>query len=763
MKEKIGKVVLDYEKYPGKDLYSDGDIEEVLLEIVKNFKEEDFNQIIWEHKSWPILYHLSHIRGNVVEWIPFKPGASVLEIGSGCGAITGTLAKKAERVVCIELSERRSLINAYRNSECDNIEIKLGNFGDVEAGLTEKFDYIMLIGVLEYAGLYVQSANPYDDFLSMVSRHLKPDGKIVVAIENRLGLKYWSGYQEDHLGGFFKSLEGYTREDGVRTFSRKELLEIARRQGFVNSEIYYPYPDYKLPSTIYSDDYLPKVGELSPKFRNYDRDRLVLFNEEKAFDALISSGLFGEFSNSFVMIMQKEEEKDKKIFVKYSNERARRYCIKTEIRTENGKNVVVKTPCNHEAEKHIQELSEHYKKLENMYTDTNVQLNRLFVENDEIKFDFLQGESLEEKMDELLNEGKADECVEWILEYASVFRQPCDKDFEMTEAFENVFGKVELPAGLKTAECSDVDLVFSNIIIKDDVWHLLDYEWTFDFMVPLNYILYRSVSGYLENAEWRGKCLNEEKIYELLEIAPEERRIYRQMEANFQRSIGSSIYTLDHFAYTMCKRKIDIHEILKDDLWGITEYNVQIFWKNGEEFSEEKSLMMEPVITVDDSLLIGFEVPEKCDGVRIDPGIRCCRIRLMEFVDDKGNELSFADNGIHLEDDTIVYLTDDPQMVVNAVFEKGTRISLKIKIDFIKMDLSKKLLKVFDAQESKIHNKEIALGEQQQLLAQKEKEIESIQEIAVNREQVINAIENSISWKITKPIRAFKRMLRRGN
>ncbi len=35
-REKIGKVILNTEDYPGCDLYSDGEIEDVLLDIAKN-------------------------------------------------------------------------------------------------------------------------------------------------------------------------------------------------------------------------------------------------------------------------------------------------------------------------------------------------------------------------------------------------------------------------------------------------------------------------------------------------------------------------------------------------------------------------------------------------------------------------------------------------------------------------------------------------------------------------------------------------------
>ena len=87
MQEKIGKVTLDYEFYPGRDLYSDGPVEEELLEIAKNYKEEELNQVIAKKNSWPILYHFSHIRQNILEWLPITKQDKVLEIGSGCGTI----------------------------------------------------------------------------------------------------------------------------------------------------------------------------------------------------------------------------------------------------------------------------------------------------------------------------------------------------------------------------------------------------------------------------------------------------------------------------------------------------------------------------------------------------------------------------------------------------------------------------------------------------------------------------------------------------
>ena len=140
MREKIGKITLDDTCYSGSDLYSDGPVEEELLEIAKScHTPEEYNQVIAERKSWPVMYHFSHIRGNIVSWLPITKEDKVLEIGAGCGAITGALAKKAGSVTCVELSRQRSLVNAYRNEDCDNVTILLGAFEEVEKTLAEKY------------------------------------------------------------------------------------------------------------------------------------------------------------------------------------------------------------------------------------------------------------------------------------------------------------------------------------------------------------------------------------------------------------------------------------------------------------------------------------------------------------------------------------------------------------------------------------------------------------------------------------------------
>lgn len=301
MTEQIGNVTVNYEYYEGQDFYSDGDVEDEILDIVKTYPANEFNRIIADRKSWPVLYHLSDIRGNILQSMPIDKDDEVLEIGAGCGAITGTLARKAKNVTCIDLSKRRSLINAYRNRQYNNIEIMVGNFQVIEPNLPQKYDCITLIGVLEYGALYIKSNEPYLEFLSIIKRHLKPNGRVYIAIENKFGMKYWAGCQEDHIGGIFKGIEGYNDVEGVYTFGRKELEKLIKKAGYIEQKFYYPYPDYKFPMVIYSDDFLPEKGTLNKNNLNFDRQKIYMFDESKVFDQVIDEGMFPFFSNSFLV------------------------------------------------------------------------------------------------------------------------------------------------------------------------------------------------------------------------------------------------------------------------------------------------------------------------------------------------------------------------------------------------------------------------------------------------------------------------------
>ena len=301
------KLNLEFDK--NTDKYSDGDIENEILNYAENYNENNIEEVFKNDIRWPVFYHLTNIRKNIINWYPFKKNSSILEIGGGMGAITSTLCDKAERVVSVELSKRRASTIAARNKDRENLEIIVGNLNDIQ--FNEKFDYITLIGVLEYANLYTHTENPYIDFLKNIKKYLKKDGKILIAIENKLGMKYFAGAPEDHTSIIYDGIVGYANKSGIQTFGKKELQNMLKEVGLNQTKFYYPLPDYKLPNAIFSDEYLPDENSINNYNIYYYEGTKIQFDEKKAFEQTIKNGVFDIFSNSFFIEASSKKIKTK--------------------------------------------------------------------------------------------------------------------------------------------------------------------------------------------------------------------------------------------------------------------------------------------------------------------------------------------------------------------------------------------------------------------------------------------------------------------
>jgi SAM-dependent methyltransferase len=175
-----------------------------------------------------------------------------------------------------------------------------GNFTDMV--FERSFDYVTLIGVLEYTRAFIRTPDPYGNLLGRIAAILKPGGVLIVAVENRLGLKYFAGARDDHTGRQFDGIESYPAGGGAETFSRDELSQLLRVGGFTEQTFYYPHPDYKLPVEIFSDACLPSANHVLADAPNYDQERLKLFNEQRAWATIIRDGKFPQFANSFLVL-----------------------------------------------------------------------------------------------------------------------------------------------------------------------------------------------------------------------------------------------------------------------------------------------------------------------------------------------------------------------------------------------------------------------------------------------------------------------------
>lgn len=322
--------------------YTDGVASERYLEWVFRCTSDlssDSAHLEARAKDWPSEYHLSRARAQLLRAFAYDRSSRVLEVGSGCGAITRFLGETFAEVVAVEGSHERARLARLRTRDLDNVSIVCSPFQ--ELAFKTRFDLIFCIGVFEYSSSFVDSEKPHEEVLRYLSDLLAPGGVLVLAIENRLGLKYFCSSAEDHTGVMFDGIEGYPRSNKVQTFGHGELTQML--SGFFREvKFFYPLPDYKMASCVISQRMIDEVdvSELFGSFRSVDygsRARRPLFSEQLAWSQIAKNSMIPAFANSFLVFAGNDRVApvpDDWLGVLYSNRRRHEFSTVTRFSME---------------------------------------------------------------------------------------------------------------------------------------------------------------------------------------------------------------------------------------------------------------------------------------------------------------------------------------------------------------------------------------------------------------------------------------------
>jgi 2-polyprenyl-3-methyl-5-hydroxy-6-metoxy-1,4-benzoquinol methylase len=291
--------------------YSDGDeVEDRIAAVVRNASDLSVTSAELEAHctDWPSRYHLSRTRANLLRPYANLLAGDVLEIGAGCGAITRYLGELGGRVTAIEGSFRRASIAASRTRDLPNVTVICDKFQGFED--ERRFDVVTLIGVLEYAQMFGGSPEAVDELLVRARQYLKPDGILLLAIENKLGLKYFAGMPEDHVNHGMYGVESLYRNNEPITFGRLELERQLAIAGFTQTAFSYPFPDYKLPQSVVmsaamsekQDEFNAAAFAAESAWLDPQLTLPSLFSLELAWNSVGRNGLVGELANSFLVV-----------------------------------------------------------------------------------------------------------------------------------------------------------------------------------------------------------------------------------------------------------------------------------------------------------------------------------------------------------------------------------------------------------------------------------------------------------------------------
>ena len=444
-------------------VYSDGaDTEAYLREVLDAV--EDLSSSSYELqrriRDWPSEYHLTPKRANLLRGLDLDSIGSVLELGCGCGALTRFLGEQGMSVDAIEGAAARAELAAKRCSGLDSVNIICANFEDLEIP-HDHYDLVLLVGVTEYAGRFAPGRSDEEallDLLGIARRAIKNDGIVLVAIENRTGLKYVMGANEDHYGTKYVGIHGYPDDDGIRTYTRREWKAHVDSAGFGASEFLYPFPDYKVPTVMLSHNYsLDNPWSYCHLEGVHSRDYLSVLDlehsEQLAWEAAVASGTLGDCSNSFCILLANDQEAIRRIssadFVHTPGfGRKAEYC--TLIRKLRGEEVVRRS------------LLPEFDAVQH---DPGI---RHVPATEE---DFIRGPLLS---------------VQWsrsLLIY---------NDFVRFESLVKEYYRF-LVARRDAGDPLTIDLVPSNIVVTGEGYRVIDEEWEVDWEITPEFLLYRSV------------------------------------------------------------------------------------------------------------------------------------------------------------------------------------------------------------------------------------------------------------------------------
>lgn len=450
--------------------YSDGEIEEVIFNELSKLPKDRFKrEIILEEAivDWPTKYHFTWERVNILKPIDFNTNDRVLELGGGTGILSEYICGKVKELITIEGTLNRAKSISARCKNHNNIDIIVANFLNLDMINLfgeNSFDKITLIGVLEYAPKFSDENNPIVNLLNICNKLIKPSGELIIAIENKIGLKYLLGYQEDHNAKVYYGPQSFYKSSDATTFTKAELSAKLLSAKFKNVSYYYPFPDYKLPNVIIKDckDIYSQQGSnlittllYDSKSQNYSGKETLNIHEGRVLANFITDKCLDVISNSFLLIATKEKKEERlEPFVYYFSTN-RRYQYANEIKF--------------------------FKKAESVLVSklwygkkTNNNALNLVNEGD-LESNFIQGQNVHISLDNfyLLNEKESYNQLfsEWLVFLKSNIEKDINKAFDMMPFntiidLNNKFNFIDIDEW-QTTEALSISQVVSRYVISN--------------------------------------------------------------------------------------------------------------------------------------------------------------------------------------------------------------------------------------------------------------------------------------------------------
>ncbi len=487
------------------------EIEKRIIQYIKKYPESEYLKVLEQDSEIEVILALSKIRKNIISWYPFSKECTILEVGSNLGEITRGLCQKAKKVVAVEENSEKQEVIRVRNKEIKNLEI-----ANSLSGIEEKFDYITVIGL--------EKLNKEPRIiLNDLKKYIKPDGKILIATNNKFSANYIS-----KLNSKNETIEFVSE----KLYSLPELNKQIEQAGFKYKKVYYPITDYKMANAIFCDDNQIIENIVSRNIVYNDEGTIKLYEQNNLYRELAKENIeyLKMFLNSFFIEIFNQKIEDNGIkLVSFSNMRKEEYRIKTIMKEK----YVYKYNENEKSKDHLNQIKE------NIDIMRNSKLNTLD-EYDEEKI--ISKYTDEKSLDKVIIENLENNEKEKSIELIKRFRNELFEKMEKCEPKKNVFDKYNIKYNIENIADKTFfryglwDMTFQNCFIINNELYFYDQEWR-EEVVPIDFILYRAIKYFPEIRFY----LSMEELYDILNIDESMIDLFEKLDNKLQENIRNNL------------------------------------------------------------------------------------------------------------------------------------------------------------------------------------------------------------------------------
>lgn len=307
-------------------------------------------------------------------------------------------------------------------------------------------------------------------------------------------------------------------------------------------------------------------------------------------------------------------------------------------------------------------------------------------------------------------------------------------------------------------------------MIDAESWKVIDYEWSFAFLIPEKFVIYRSILYWFLKQNV-SQLFTWQELMELVSITEEEEEKFRKMEANFQKYvIGGKIPVRDMTEYLGTKA-IPFSEVLHPETEA--KDRMQVYYNSGKGFSEQNSYFI-PHTDEGEMKEIRIPVSENEKEVRFDPSMGKCVVYIESIQDSNGKKTAVKwCNGRWLSKQSILFEEEDPQILFEI--ERGiSYLEIKCMVaaytalitelsDVTKFYDYGKVKKTAEERKNEIEelNEQIAQYEEKQKqgiirLEEQNRKIEEMRKLIMIREDELMYHKNGLWYRFKNKLRNWK-------